>query len=437
MSKKYDGPDGFILSEAALYSFYCQDVYPDVIAFAAAIPDHLRPLFLIPIKLETATASMEIASRVASQCHCADGAVPTGNTEESDLFGTKTFVYDDNQPTVPSSEPGSIFDNSEPDAMTHHQEYDYDQNIQVPTDTTFMEDVDITQYWDYPYRTKETPVRHSSIIIRPVVITRLAIQPEKVIPHTPKKIKKNARFCNVALVSYDKKNRVYTFSVDAGNGPKTVQASLSDKDHVALSCNCPFWRYNGPEFNAKTNGFMLGQPFGTAAPPDIRDPQRQYWLCKHAYAVLKRLDQFVQEVVDENWDLDDDEILEQIDQDWDRLEGVVKIPIDDLDKQQDVDVEFKEESEGTPAEEGPPLDESEDEDYDIEVDTSDFDNLEDEDYDAAEGPPVDELGEESYDVDLSELEDEDYDIVTEGPPLDEDEDYDTDLEETDNQDQQK
>lgn len=399
-----DLPDGFLLSEAALYSFMAQTVYPDLISFSAAIPENLRSLFLIPIKLETVTTASEIASRVASCCRYADGAIPTGDTEEANLFGTKTWVYDDNEPTIPSSEPGSIFECDEPDAITHHQEYNYDQNIQVPTDTTFMEDVDITQYWDYPYRTKESPVRHSSVMAVPVIITKLAIKPEQVIPHTPDKIKKNAKFCSVGLTSYNKKNRVYTFSVDAGNGPKTVQAALSDRDHVTLSCNCPFWRYNGPEFNAANNGFMLGQPFGTAAPPNIRDPERKYWLCKHAYAVLRRLDGFVEEIIDENWEMDDEEILDEIDKDWDRLEGVVKVPIDDFEKE-DVDVTFEEESEGTPAEEGPPLDELEDDDYDIDVSEYDLgpeDHPVDEDYDTPEDTEEEII--DDYDIDLSDME---------------------------------
>ena len=414
-----DLPDGFLLSQSAFYSYLCQDYYPDLISFAAAIPENLRSLFLIPIKLETASANLEIASRVASSCRCADGTVPTGHTEESDLFGTKTWVYDDNEPTIPSSEPGSIFDIDGADAITHHQEYNYDQNIEVPTDTTYMEDVDMTQYWDYPYRTDQTQVRHSSI--SPVIITRLAIKPEEVIPHTPEKIKKNAKFCFVSLTSYDKKSRVYTFSVDAGHGPKTVQAALSDRDHVTLSCNCPFWRYNGPEFNAVNNGFMLGQPFGTASPPNIRDPERKYWLCKHAYAVLRRLDGFVQEIVDENWEMDDDEILEEVDKEWDRLEGVAKVSIDDFEKE-DVNVTFEEEPEGTPAEEGPPLDEL-DEDYDVDVSELDEGPVEDEhpidDYDT----PIEDVEEpvDEYDVDLEELEEPEIDYSEE---FEEDTDYD-------------
>ncbi|KKL79723.1 hypothetical protein LCGC14_2012000, partial [marine sediment metagenome] len=149
----YDGPQGFILSEAALYSYEDQDVFPDLISFAAAIPDHLKPLFLIPIRLEAASSRINKMASCMTSMRTGDGIIPTGDTPEADLFGVKTFVYDDNEPTIPQDTPGSIFDIDGADAMTHHQEDDQDENIQVPTDTSYMNDVDMTQYWDYPYRT--------------------------------------------------------------------------------------------------------------------------------------------------------------------------------------------------------------------------------------------------------------------------------------------
>ncbi len=375
----YDFPHGFVLSEAALYAFICQDVYPDVLSFATAIPVQLKPLFLIPIKLEHLASGNEIAaemeiSRTASVTDVEslpagstpDGSIPTGATTEADWFGTKTFVNDDNEPTIPSSEPGSIFQIDDADSVTHHQEYNYDQNNQVPGETTFNEDIDMTQYGDYPYRTKELDVRHSSISPILMLKLRVAIHPEELAPRTPDKIKNNAKTCEVSLVSYDKGTRVFTFAVNCGNGAKTVQTKLSDIDQVAMSCNCNFWRWNGPEFHAEGNQFMLGQPFGSATTPDIRDPDRKYWLCKHAYAVLRRLDNFVQDVVDDNWDQDEDQLLDSVDENWDKLEGKAKIPLEEI----------------------------EEEDIDLNID-----------WDEPEPEPVEEPEpEESEDVDLSELE---------------------------------
>lgn len=213
-------------------------------------------------------------------------------------------------------------------------------NIQTPTDTSYMTDVDMSEYFDYPYRTKESPVRHSSVKIRPVIIARLniALKPEDLESRTPDKIKKNAARCSVKLVSYDKGKRIFNFATNCGNGQHMVQAAMNEIDHVALSCDCPFWRWNGPEFHAKENSYQLGQPAGTAADPNVRDPDRQYFLCKHTYAVMKRMDEFVQEVVDENWDKDESELVDEVDKDWDRLEVVAEIPLEDLEED-DVEIE--------------------------------------------------------------------------------------------------
>ncbi len=343
---EYNFPHGFVLSESALYAFICQDVYPDVLSFASAIPDHLKPLFLIPIQVQFQSASAQIATRIAHKCGQREKCESVGNTEEADLFGYKTFVNDDAEPTIPSSEPGSIFEMNDADDLTHHQEYNYDENIQVPSDTSFMSDVfPEDSGFDYPY-TSDAKVRKSSANIPFVAIfgLRVALKPEQLQNHAPPKIKENAKACVVSLVSYDKKSRIFTFAVNCGNGAKQVQTKLSSIDQVSMSCNCPFWRWNGPEFHAKGNSFMLGQPFGTAAPPDIRDPNRKYWMCKHAYAVLRRLDNFVQEVVDENWDKDEDELLDVVDDEWDRLEGASAVPLEEAEEDDiDIDIDWDDE----------------------------------------------------------------------------------------------
>lgn len=353
-------PQGFLLSEAALYSFFAQDVYPDVFSFCSAIPDHLKQLFLIPVRLEPAQDPSAQASIASVASRVAGDAVPTGDTPEGDLFSYKTFNYEDGESTVAPSDPGSIFEIGDADDMTHHQENveDQDINVQVPSDTSYMSDVDLTESdIRYPYRTDETPVRHSSDLLRyavrralglaetPLLIIaarsafrhRVAIKPEQLEPKAPGKVKDNAESCKVALVSYDKRGRVFTFNVDAGNGTKHVRASLTDLDHVAMTCDCPFWRYNGPEFHAKSGGYMLGAPHGSATPPDVRDPDRQYYLCKHTYAVLKRLDEFVADVTDENWDLDDEEALSEIDKNWDKMAEVAEVPMDDFEDEVVVD----------------------------------------------------------------------------------------------------
>jgi hypothetical protein len=403
----YDGPHGFVLSDAAIYAFSDQDVFPDVLSFSAAIPDHLKPLFLIPIRLETITASNKAAPKLVSKI--ADDSCPTGDTEEADLFGTKTFVYDDNSPTVPSSEPGSIFQMDDADDMTHHQEFPNDQdiNIQVPSETSYMSDVDLgDSNMSYPYRDNQQP-RHSSIIIASLSSFRLALKSDQLERKTPRKIKDNAKTCTVNLVSYDERGRVFTFEVNCGNGAKTVRAAITDADHVALSCTCPFWRYNGPEFHADTNSYLLGAPRGTVAPPDIRDPDRQYFLCKHAYAVLRRLDEFVSEVVDESWGLDEPEVMEKLDKNWDKMSEVAEVPIEDFDEGPSVEWEElsgeeAEEVEDLSDEEIIPEDDESEEISDEDIEYDDEDEIKDE---------LDEELDAELDKELdADLEDEEEDL---------------------------
>lgn len=326
---------GFVLTEAAQYAFKCQDVYPDILSFAAAIPDHLKPIFLLPVKMEAIVASeksVSIAARIAS------GAMD-GSTPEGDLFSYQTFLYNDIEPTIPSSEPGSIFDIKDADSLTHHQEYNFDQNVQAPTDTSYMSDVDITQYISYPYRTEEKPVRKSSYKPNVVAIVRLALKPDFLETKTPTKIRKNAEACTVVLVDYDKPTRTFIFNVKCGTDKKVVKAALSDIKNVALVCNCEFWRYNGPDYNAKKNDFLLGPPVGRATPPNIRDPRRQYWLCKHTYSVITRLDDFIKEISSENLELDADSLLDVVDTEYDRLAEKTLIPLSEVE--QDIEVDWE------------------------------------------------------------------------------------------------
>jgi hypothetical protein len=440
-------PQGFLLSEAALYSFFAQDVYPDVFSFCSAIPDHLKQLFLIPVRLEPAVdpGAQALVASIASRL--AGEAIPTGDTPEGDLFSYRTVNYLDGESTVPSSDPGSIFDIDGADEITHHQEFPHEQdiNVQVPSETSYMTDVDVTESdMSYPYRTDERPVRHSSLkdadlfhyllkrqlgqldvpnlVIAARGALRFALKPVELEPKAPGKIKENAESCSVSLVSYDKRGRVFTFDVDCGNGAKNVRASLTDLDHVAMTCDCPFWRYNGPEYAAKNGGYMLGLPHGTASPPDVRDPDRQYYLCKHTYAVLKRLDEFVSQVAEENWEADEEEILKKVDEDWEEMAGVAEVPIDEFED--DVVVDWDEPGEDGDVEDADPgdLDADEvvpdedladdDETSDVELEDEDEDededeSEEDEDYPDIDGPA--EEPEEPEEPEADEEEDEDED----------------------------
>jgi len=342
-------PSGFVLSDAAMYAFQCQEVFPDLLSFAVAIPDHLKQLFLIPVFVQPAPAEPSdrigsIASKVFRVAY--QESSPTGDSDAADLFSYQSFVNYDNAPSITPGNEGSIYDDPKPDDMPVSQPGDqfcgddstprYDAKVVTPFDTSYYDDGSSTDLFDegYPYRS-EQQVRHSfskSKTVRPMKV-RLALKPEVLQEHAPGKIKERADSCVVRFISYMKPTRMYTFSVHCGNVPHMVRAVLSEIDEITMTCDCPFWRWGGPEYHAKTQQFLLGKPRGTAEPPDVRDPDRKFWLCKHAYSVLRRLEHHVQQVVDEHWDMDDDDLLRTIDDEWDRLSEEAETPLEEIESE--------------------------------------------------------------------------------------------------------
>jgi len=66
---------------------------------------------------------------------------------------------------------------------------------------------------------------------------------------------------------------------------------LSRSD-VQVSCTCPFFRWGGPEYNAKAGNYQYKKAAGTASDPVIRDPGKINKVCKHVIAVFGILDKF-------------------------------------------------------------------------------------------------------------------------------------------------
>jgi hypothetical protein len=89
----------------------------------------------------------------------------------------------------------------------------------------------------------------------------------------------------------------WSFSVPGSKGEKYSvrlkvlkkgNAKDVEKHHVQVSCSCPFFQWQGPEYWAKANAYLYGAPKGTASKPDVKDPSGKHWACKHVVAVLNR-----------------------------------------------------------------------------------------------------------------------------------------------------
>jgi hypothetical protein len=106
----------------------------------------------------------------------------------------------------------------------------------------------------------------------------------------------------IKLRRVDPKNLMWLFTVTGSKGkiykvrikvlPKGNLRNVNKTD-ILVSCSCPYWRWQGPEYHAKEQGYLLGRPVGLATRPEVKDPHNNHGACKHVLAVLKRVSTFV------------------------------------------------------------------------------------------------------------------------------------------------
>lgn len=124
----------------------------------------------------------------------------------------------------------------------------------------------------------------------------LEISPGALISSTSQKIQNAAANVVPVLSRVDRKNSVWTYDVEGSEGriytvkvkiPRISKKSAALQD-VRVSCDCDFFRWQGPEHWGLTQGYLYKSPTGSASPPVIRDPNQEKKLCKHAVAALER-----------------------------------------------------------------------------------------------------------------------------------------------------
>jgi hypothetical protein len=138
---------------------------------------------------------------------------------------------------------------------------------------------------------------HEAIVEPQFYFARTAATIDDVTKRLEPAIEDRAASCRVSVRRVDAGNLRWLFSVDCGNGPKVVRLKGSRvgnivrlvKMQLKMSCSCPAWRWQGPEFHAKQEQYQDGRPQGTASTPNIRDPHRVHQACKHVAAVLSHV----------------------------------------------------------------------------------------------------------------------------------------------------
>lgn len=124
----------------------------------------------------------------------------------------------------------------------------------------------------------------------------LEIKPGELIRSTAQRIQNSAGDVTASLVRVDRNNNIWTYSVEGASGkfytvkvkiPRLIRRSASEQD-IRVSCNCNFFRWQGPEHWGLTQGYLYKSPTGSASPPLIRDPKQEKKVCKHVIAALQK-----------------------------------------------------------------------------------------------------------------------------------------------------
>ena len=133
------------------------------------------------------------------------------------------------------------------------------------------------------------------------VNNKAAARISEVLAGTGDAIQAKATSLPVKMKRADPQKRVWLFDVTGSKEPYRVKVKLLTKGNVVdpnkadvlVTCSCPFWQWQGPEYYAKEKGYLYGKPRGTAARPDMKDPGKQHGACKHVIAVLDRVSGFI------------------------------------------------------------------------------------------------------------------------------------------------
>ena len=114
---------------------------------------------------------------------------------------------------------------------------------------------------------------------------------------TGKEIISNSSSVSLSPFRFIPKNGFWSFKAAGSQGTYTVkikglgmqQGNINslNKATVKVSCTCPFFRWQGPEYYAKREGYLYGKLRGSASKPRVKDPDGNKFICKHIAAALK------------------------------------------------------------------------------------------------------------------------------------------------------
>lgn len=104
------------------------------------------------------------------------------------------------------------------------------------------------------------------------------------------KLKRSMPSNGIWLFRASSRGDTYTVTVKADPSSSRITKLVSSD--LLVKCTCPYWQYGGPEYHAKKKGYLYKSPEGTASKPKQMDPDSNNYVCKHAYAVLQKIDNY-------------------------------------------------------------------------------------------------------------------------------------------------
>lgn len=241
------------------------------------------------------------------------GPSDRGLPVDDSLPGYKTYnkPEDDTRKPEPKDEP--IKRQDSPDNLPKDRDRidTKEDNADIgPPSYTDIAPEDSSPKTPYPYR-DDKPNTHNASMAEvvaglylldqsPVLLlqsgTRIAADIDEIEQRLSPRVERRSKKCSAQLRRADVNNLRWIFTVNCGNGPKVVRLKASRSGNVVkfsklnlhLACSCPAWRWQGPEYHAQRQDYQDPKtPLqGTAAAPNIRDPQRVNKVCKHVAAVL-------------------------------------------------------------------------------------------------------------------------------------------------------
>jgi hypothetical protein len=127
---------------------------------------------------------------------------------------------------------------------------------------------------------------------RQLVAAKLA----EIMGGTAQRVQQKADTLSVKMTRVIGKSPMWLFNVSGGESTHRVRLKAVRKGNVRtlakadvlVSCDCEFWRWQGPEHWAKAGGYLYGRPRGSASSPAVRDPNGEHRACKHVVAVLRK-----------------------------------------------------------------------------------------------------------------------------------------------------